>query len=72
MNRSDQSAGTATGDSTATPAVDDQRRDFLKKSGTLTLTAPAVSLLLAASLVPEQARAAMYTYDPGIPDDLWK
>lgn len=40
------------------------RRRFLKTSGKLALTVPAVTLLIAASSVPRKAEA-MYTYDPG-------
>ena len=45
--------------------ANNQRRAFLKKSAKLAITAPAVSLLLTASLKPEKAEAVMYTIDPG-------
>ena len=48
------------------PARDlEERRRFLERTAKLAITAPAVSLLLAASLKPEQAQAAMYQQDDG-------
>ena len=47
------------------PDATNPRRAFLKKSAKLAVTAPAVTLLLTASLKPEKAAAKMYTYDPG-------
>ena len=44
--------------------ISEDRRRFLKTASKAALTAPAVTLLLAASTKPRQA-AAMYTYDPG-------
>lgn len=41
------------------------RRDFLRKAGSAAMAAPAVTLLLTASLKPSEAHAKMYTYYPG-------
>lgn len=42
-----------------------ERRKFLKTAGKLAVTAPAVTLLISASLKPTEAQAVMYHYDPG-------
>lgn len=40
------------------------RREFLKKAGKTALIAPAVALLVAASLKPKKASAKMYEMPP--------
>ena len=53
-------------DKRSKPVLDDEaaeRRLFLKNAGKLAVTAPAVTLLLAANSKP--ASAVMYTTDPG-------
>ena len=44
------------------------RREFLKRVGKTALIAPAIALLVDASLKSKKANAKMYTYDPGWPD----
>lgn len=41
------------------------RRKFLKSAGKVAVVAPAVTLLVSASLKSKEAEAKMYTYDPG-------
>ena len=42
-----------------------ERREFLKKAGKLAITAPAVTLLVSASLKPTEAQAVMYHSEGG-------
>jgi len=65
MKNLPKAPGTMTEKAFVDPAAANQRRTFLKKSAKLAVTAPAVTLLLTASLKPEKAAAKMYTYDPG-------
>ena len=44
--------------------ISEERRRFLKTASKVAVTAPAVTLLLAASAKPRQAAAVMYE-DPG-------
>jgi len=48
---------------TPKPASEDRRR-FLKMASKVAVTAPAVTLLLAASAKPRQANAKMYEQPP--------
>lgn len=69
MKKLPDTTGTPPDESPAAPDDANQRRAFLKKSANLAITAPAVSLLLAASLKPETAEAKLYSAEgaPWIP-----
>ena len=54
----------------ATEEVNSDRRKFLKQAGTAAVTAPAVCLLVSASMKPTEAQAKLYTTKPGPFDDL--
>ena len=60
---------TALTDSGVSQAAEYDRRQFIKKAGKVAVAAPAVALLVSASLKPRMAHA-IYMTSPGPFDDL--
>lgn len=52
-------------DQSSAQSLSKNRRDFLKKASKIAVTAPAVTLILAASAKPREAHAKMYEGPPG-------